>query len=1136
MGTDQGLNVFDGYNITVFTREQYPQLPNDVVTHLFTDSDNRVWIGTFSGASWINDKRVMNRVKLQDSISAYYCHSIFETGSYGVVIHTNKGQFYFDQVKQSWQPVSWLPADLNKLEFLDISSFDKDKIILCLGNKVRVVDYKSRSIVYEGVFEIPVTACRIKGDKIAIGLQKGIVKIVDISSRTTISTYQLFNEANGKKIPTTLSEVRLASDGSLLIATATAGIAVIDSLGNIHQYRHNPIDPTSISTNNTYRIIGGPCGEVIVGTPTSGANVCNINCKQAGYKKIFSDAHGDLYDGYINDIAEDKKGDLWICAYDRMIQWKKAKNESRFYQYHQKESFGINSLEFNAVCIDKKGRIWAGVGSDGLAVFDASQKKFRKVLLDTSLGLYRPYNFIRDLIVCSDGSIWGGSPAGLFSYQPSNSTSTNFNSHPLLKELKNQTVFCLLEDRNKNIWIGTTTRGIYRYNRSENTLLHFGSKEGLLANGVAAFLEDRQGNIYAATRYGFNVISPKDQVQSFGRANGLRYNYCNSFLEDEFGNIWIANNKCLVKFNPSTKSMQVFDKNSGISESGFRLRSCYKTANGELVWGSQDGINYFKPGELLNNVDLLYVNLNQVQLQDSSWWIGEDTELTIPYKKNNITFYFSAINLNGAGNIQYQYILEGLDKAWQSGFDVRQARYNSLPAGTYRFKVKASMDGIYWTQSDKNMTVEVIPPLWQRWWFIVLCVSLIVTSVYFTIHSLRKKEKRQREQIETERAINYFASSMYGYQTVESILWDVARNCIGRLNFEDCVIYLTDEKRNVLVQKAAFGPKSPRVYEIDKPIEIELGTGIVGSVAMRGHAEIVSDTTKDPRYIVDDQPRYSEITVPIISDNKVLGIIDCEHSKKSFFTQKHLSILTTIASLCANKIIRAKAEEEKAQAQAVLMDTQQKMTEVEMQALRAQMNPHFIFNCLNSINRYIVKSDQATASLYLTKFAKLIRLILDNSNSKNVVLSHEIEALKLYIDMEALRFDKKFSYTIDIDDNVNADSLEVPPLIIQPYVENAIWHGLLHKNNLGQLHIHLSLPTENILQCIIEDDGIGREKAKELKSKSATTKKSLGMKLTENRLSLLNKYSELNARIEIIDLYTQEREPAGTKVILTIPV
>jgi len=364
----------------------------------------------------------------------------------------------------------------------------------------------------------------------------------------------------------------------------------------------------------------------------------------------------------------------------------------------------------------------------------------------------------------------------------------------------------------------------------------------------------------------------------------------------------------------------------------------------------------------------------------------------------------------------------------------------------------------------------------------------------------------------------------------------VAKNCIGRLQFEDCVIYLVDDERDELVQKAAHGPKSPKEFEISSPIGIPMGKGIVGSVGFSGRAEIVPDTTKDPRYIVDDVHRLSEITVPIISDGKVLGVIDCEHSKKGFFTQKHLSILTTIASLCANKIVRARAEEERRKAQAILMNTQQKMTEVEMQALRAQMNPHFIFNCLNSINRYIVKSDQTTASLYLTKFAKLIRLILDNSNSKNVILTNELEALKLYIEMEALRFDRKFTYEVKVENRLGSDTVELPPLIIQPYVENAIWHGLLHKESNGHLSVRVSMNGDSMLECIIEDNGVGRDKAKELRSKSATSRKSLGMQLTENRLSLLNKHAELNASVEIIDLKNGHGEASGTKVILKIPV
>ena len=223
-------------------------------------------------------------------------------------------------------------------------------------------------------------------------------------------------------------------------------------------------------------------------------------------------------------------------------------------------------------------------------------------------------------------------------------------------------------------------------------------------------------------------------------------------------------------------------------------------------------------------------------------------------------------------------------------------------------------------------------------------------------------------------------------------------------------------------------------------------------------------------------------------------------------------------------------------AKSVLIDTRQKMAEAEMQALRAQMNPHFIFNCLNSINRYIVKSDQATASLYLTRFARLIRLILDNSNNKSITLASELEALRLYIEMEGIRFEKKFTCDISFTEEVYPESVYVPPLIIQPYVENAIWHGLLHKSTEGFLSVHISRKGSDILQCIIEDNGVGRKKAKELKSKTASSRKSLGMQLTENRLVLMGRQTGLNASVGIEDMKDEHGEALGTKVTLNIPV
>ncbi|MBL7798337.1 MAG: histidine kinase [Saprospiraceae bacterium] len=211
------------------------------------------------------------------------------------------------------------------------------------------------------------------------------------------------------------------------------------------------------------------------------------------------------------------------------------------------------------------------------------------------------------------------------------------------------------------------------------------------------------------------------------------------------------------------------------------------------------------------------------------------------------------------------------------------------------------------------------------------------------------------------------------------------------------------------------------------------------------------------------------------------------------------------------------------------------LAETRLEALRAQMNPHFIFNSLNSINRYIIKSDIKTASLYLTRFAKLIRLILDNSKNKKVVLANELEALRLYVDMESLRFDHQFTFDITCDEDVDADNIEVPPLIIQPYVENAIWHGLLPKEAAGHPSVHVS-QRKDLLTCTITDNGIGRAQAAAFKSKNAPTRQSVGMKLTEERLHIATDKFSVSGTQEVIDLQNDNGEPCGTRVILTIPV
>ncbi|NNE14759.1 MAG: histidine kinase [Saprospiraceae bacterium] len=214
------------------------------------------------------------------------------------------------------------------------------------------------------------------------------------------------------------------------------------------------------------------------------------------------------------------------------------------------------------------------------------------------------------------------------------------------------------------------------------------------------------------------------------------------------------------------------------------------------------------------------------------------------------------------------------------------------------------------------------------------------------------------------------------------------------------------------------------------------------------------------------------------------------------------------------------------------------ITDMEMRALRAQINPHFLFNTLNSINNYILQQDGKTASHYLVKFSKLMRLILNNSTKSFISLADEMSALEIYIEMEAMRFGNSFDYFINIDKQINLDKISIPPMLLQPFVENAIWHGLMHKQGEKVLSIEITKFDETLINISITDNGIGREAASKVKD-DKVKRKSYGMDITKKRIDLINQEADsdknLNSKIEIIDLKNNDGQAKGTQVIVQIP-
>jgi PAS domain S-box-containing protein len=231
------------------------------------------------------------------------------------------------------------------------------------------------------------------------------------------------------------------------------------------------------------------------------------------------------------------------------------------------------------------------------------------------------------------------------------------------------------------------------------------------------------------------------------------------------------------------------------------------------------------------------------------------------------------------------------------------------------------------------------------------------------------------------------------------------------------------------------------------------------------------------------------------------------------------------ASVFCENITRRKAHDRE------LAEANKKIEELKLMALRSVMSPHFIFNVLNSIQFFIAKNDRLNAINYLSTFSKLIRSILNHSVSNKITLTEEVEMLKNYVHLEMTRFEQKFSFVMDVSPELDLDAVEIPSLLVQPYVENAILHGLYNKRSQGVLTIRVKEGDDSVI-FEIEDDGVGREEAMRVRQQNFPTHKSMGIRLTEERLKLIKQQN--NAAFEIEDL-ADERGACGTRVRISVP-
>lgn len=1171
-------------------------LPHNTVYDCVQDKYGFMWFSTRNGICRYDGYTIKSFKPsdffTEDVSDLSQCIELTTEGN--IIFGTGSGMYMLDIEKDSIVlAVSMFSIDSTDSYFTNVVSLKDDGKNIWIGTGNGLVQYeKGRGVLkrFKGAEIITGNKGRFWVKALELDLQNNLW-IASPSGltrfNTTNFTSETFNEnSTGKYFiqNSYFSSIAIDKKNNLWAGSLKKGVFRINL--NSYQIEHFPIvniPDSSKEFNEIKRLCADSKGFVWAGTQYTG--LIRINATDNFIQPIRSSVHSKyaLASDYISALYEDKNGILWVGTYNSGIDRTNIEG-SRFFNV---PFAGTDSICFNIKAVEcfteqDTENIWVGT-MKGLFLFNRKTlhcKTFEEV---TKGKITLPHNSISCLIYADSCLFIGTRVPEVYKVN-----LFNFSLQVLFPDTagklsgKANSVFSALRTPDKRIYFGyDLSLQVYSYETEQlkavvdkdSLMLNFkrfdrltcDNKDNIfLSSGISTmhcynYISNSiaRMNSYDANANTLSMVTLMHQqpdgnyimtdykglhemdkgfkfLRNFSVRDGLCDNKINNSHMDVKGKVWLATYNGLSVFNPEDKSFTNFFMQDGLADNEFRDGKSMEASDGFLFFPLSNGFTYFQPNAINNSSKSTNVFFTGIRVQGKEHKtnanINSVKAVHIPSGSNYFTVSFASEGYNTLQPSVYLYKLEGFDHDWISTSTSNSASYTNLDGGKYIFRLKT----VGKNATEKTLTLLVANVFYKTWWF----RSLLFVVLLFTVYRFLKFRENQRERKESERTIDYFSNSFYGKNTVEEILWDVCRNCISRLGFEDAVVYLVDEKNKVLVQKAAYGPKNPKDFEIAHPIEIPIGMGIVGTVAKTAKAEIISDTLKDKRYIADDESRLSEITVPIIYDGEVIGIIDSEHSQKDFFTQEHLKLLSSIATICASKIAKAQIEHVALEKERKLLEIGKKVAETRLMALRAQMNPHFIFNSLNSIQDCIVNKQHDNALNYLTQFSRLLRMVIDYSDKNYITLEKEIAFLNLYLNLESMRFSQSFNWNIHVENSLDVEEITVPSLLVQPFVENAIWHGLMHKQGERNLSISFIEHDNHNLEITIEDNGIGRAKAAEIRTSrlNGINHESKGMKISEERISILKLEGDLHTKIQVEDLLNENREPSGTRVTIIIPI
>jgi ligand-binding sensor domain-containing protein len=841
---------------------------------------------------------------------------------------------------------------------------------------------------------------------------------------------------------------------------------------------------------------------------------------------------GGLPDNTINCVFLSEENELWIGTNKGASRYKNR----RFENFN--EADGLVPGNIRSISQDKRGNMWFASHTSGVSRFAGGV--FTTFTETSGLASNRVFSVYSD----KKGTIWFGTANGLSKWD-----GRSFRNFTENNGLGSSVILCIAEDATSDIWLGTSGGGVSRLDNAR--FMHLTENEKM-GRQVFSLVQAANGKMLFATSAGGLTLFDGANYSLLKGTDDFTSSRVKSLYNDRYGNLWIGTlSDGTYKFNDDGfQRIHVIDSLIGKSINSFALDTA-----GNMWFGSPDSgicvITHKGTAKSFGQMNGLISNNIYALLADKlgNVWVGSDKGLNriSVYDPDSALVELSSFGIkNGLSNTAIRCIAADetgniyVGSAGGGIFVLKDAHFINIER-----KSGLTSNNIYALVFDNRKR------LWSGTEQGVDCITFD-DKIHVT-------ECRHFGKTDGFTGLEVFRNA--SYRDKEGKIWFGTVN--GATVYdpsedhpykEPPVTHLTGIKLFYdNIEKTQYVDNVSAWYPIPQKLVLpynqnSLTFSFAGIYQRNPEAVLYKWKLKGLSNDWSPVLRQHEVTYSNLSPGKyTFEVIACNEynvwSKDAatfefvilspiwkrwwFVTIIALLVIAAIWYYFQSRLEKSRIEKEK-------VEMEKNLIELEQEASRLQMNPHFIFNALNSIQGFITTNDAVQAKKYLTKFSRLMRLILENAREKYIPLQNEIEMLDNYLEFERLCKNNKFEYRITADPGIDTENLEIPPMMIQPFVENAILHGIKNKEGHGLVSISFGLKSSTLI-CEVTDDGIGRQKAAEVNAKYNVNHKSTAIHVTQKRLEQLQMISGQQAGFLIFDL-NKDGSPAGTKVVISIPV